>query len=106
MRVLVKVKGRAKMNLKSRRGAGAGLLVALIVLAVASSATAKVATTAGSIKACALLPDTTSSTRYTLFDAPYLKKAFKAAHIPAQVVNAQNSASRQKSQAQGCLAKG
>jgi len=94
------------MKLKSRRGAGAGLLVALIVLAVASSATAKVATTAGSIKACALLPDTTSSTRYTLFDAPYLKKAFKAAHIPAQVVNAQNSASRQKSQAQGCLAKG
>src|SRR6476661_10008807 len=92
------------MKLKSRWGAG--LLVAFVVLVVASSATAKVAKSEGSIKACALLPDTTSSTRYTLFDAPYLKKAFKAAHIPAQVVNAQNSPTRQKSQAQGCLAKG
>ena len=92
------------MKLKSRWGAG--LLVAFVVLVVANSATAKVAKSEGSIKACALLPDTTSSTRYTLFDAPYLKQAFKRAHVPAQVVNAQNSPTRQKSQAQGCLAKG
>ena len=92
------------MKFKSRWGAG--LLVAFLTLAVASSAAAKVATSSSSIQACALLPDTTSSTRYTLFDAPYLKKAFKAAHISAQVVNAQASATRQKSQAQGCLAKG
>jgi D-xylose transport system substrate-binding protein len=92
------------MKLKSRWGAG--FAVALLMLVVVSSATAKITASSGGIKACALLPDTTSSTRYTLFDAPYLKKAFKAAHISAQVVNAQASASRQKSQAQGCLAKG
>jgi D-xylose transport system substrate-binding protein len=83
-----------------------GLVAALLTLAVASSAAAKVATSKASIQACALLPDTTSSTRYTLFDAPYLTKAFKAAHISAQVVNAQASTTRQKAQAQGCLAKG
>jgi D-xylose transport system substrate-binding protein len=83
-----------------------GLVAALVALAVASTAAAKVGSSKASIQACALLPDTTSSTRYTLFDAPYLKAAFKAAHVSAQVVNAQASATRQKSQAQGCLAKG
>src|SRR6266571_1095051 len=92
------------MKLKSRWGAG--VLVAFLTLTVASSAAAKIATSSARIKACALLPDTTSSTRYTLFDAPYLKKAFKAAHVPAKVVNAQASPSRQKSQAEGCLALG
>jgi D-xylose transport system substrate-binding protein len=53
-----------------------------------------------------LLPDTTSSTRYTLFDAPYLKAAFKKANIPAQVVNAHADPQKQKSQAQQCLAQG
>jgi D-xylose transport system substrate-binding protein len=93
------------MKLKSRWALGL-LLVALLVLVAAGSAAAKIATSAGSIKACALLPDTKSSTRYTLFDAPYLKQAFKTAGIPAQVLNAQGSATRQKSQAEGCLAKG
>jgi D-xylose transport system substrate-binding protein len=92
------------MNLKT--GAAGAVLVAVLVLIAASSAAAKVTKSEGSIKACALLPDTKSSTRYTLFDAPYLKKAFKAAHISAQVLNAQGSATRQKSQAEGCLAKG
>jgi D-xylose transport system substrate-binding protein len=92
------------MKLKSRWGAG--LLVALLTLVAAGSAAATVATRSASIQACALLPDTTSSTRYQLFDAPYLTAAFKAAHISAQVVNAQASTTRQKSQAEGCLAKG
>lgn len=83
-----------------------GLVAALLTLAVASSAAAKVSSSKASIQACALLPDTTSSTRYTLFDAPYLKAAFKAAKISAQVVNAQASPTRQTAQAQGCLAKG
>src|SRR5436190_18095896 len=60
----------------------------------------------GKISVCALLPDTKSSTRYTLFDAPYLKAAFKKANIPAQVVNALNDPQKQKSQAQQCLAEG
>ncbi len=92
------------MKLNSRWGVAA--LAAILTLVATSSAAAMIATHAASIKACALLPDTTTSTRYTLFDAPYLTKAFKAAHISAQVVNAQGSTTRQKSQAQGCLAKG
>jgi D-xylose transport system substrate-binding protein len=90
--------------LKSRWGAG--LLVVFLTLAIAGSAAAKIATHAANIQACALLPDTKSSTRYTLFDAPYLTKAFKNAHISAQVLNAQGNTARQKSQAEGCLAKG
>jgi D-xylose transport system substrate-binding protein len=60
----------------------------------------------GKIQACVLLPDTKSSTRYTLFDAPYLTAAFKQANVPAQVLNALNDPQKQKSQAQQCLAKG
>ncbi len=92
------------MKLKSRWGAG--VLVAFLTLTVASSAAAKIGTSSAGIKACALLPDTVTSTRYQLFDKPYLVKAFKAAHVRAQVVNALGSATRQKSQAQGCLLKG
>ena len=60
----------------------------------------------GKLAACALLPDTKSSTRYTLFDAPYLKEAFAKANVKAQVLNALNDSQKQKSQAQQCLAKG
>jgi D-xylose transport system substrate-binding protein len=61
---------------------------------------------AAKLQACALLPDTKSSTRYTLFDAPYLKSAFKAAGVSAQVLNAHNDPQKQKSQAEQCLAQG
>jgi len=79
----------------------AGLLVAAASARVSSS-TKQAAT----IKACALLPDTVSSTRYQLFDAPYLKAAFRKAGIAATVVNARGDAQKQKSQAQQCLAQG
>ena len=86
---------------------GVAAAVVGLIAAGASARTNSTATqTAGKIKACALLPDTKSSTRYTLFDAPYLKAAFKKAKIPAQVVNALNDPQRQKSQAQQCLQKG
>jgi D-xylose transport system substrate-binding protein len=77
-----------------------------LVAAAASARTSGSASSAASIKACALLPDTKSSTRYVLFDAPYLKAAFKKAHVSAQVLNALNDPQKQKSQAQQCLAKG
>jgi len=77
-----------------------------VIAAGASTAIAKPTSSSASIKACALLPDTTSSTRYTLFDAPYLKAAFKKAGIAATVVNAHNDPQKQKSQAQQCLAQG
>jgi D-xylose transport system substrate-binding protein len=81
-------------------------LGALLLAAAASGHRTSQARSSATIKACALLPDTTSSTRYTLFDAPYLKKAFKAAKIPATVLNAHADAQKQKSQAQQCLAQG
>jgi D-xylose transport system substrate-binding protein len=71
-----------------------------------SSSTTTASGGSGKIEACALLPDTKSSTRYTLFDAPYLKEAFANANVPAQVLNALNDSQKQKSQAQQCLAKG
>jgi D-xylose transport system substrate-binding protein len=85
------------------------LIAALTALAVSAAASARHeghAAKAASIKACALLPDTKSSTRYVLFDAPYLKAAFRKAGVAAQVLNALGDAQKQKSQAQQCLAQG
>jgi len=82
----------------------AAALVAIAV--VAATASARSTGSQASIKVCALLPDTTTSTRYTLFDAPYLTKAFKAAGVPATVLNAHNDPQKQKSQAEQCLAQG
>jgi D-xylose transport system substrate-binding protein len=81
----------------------------ILVGLVATAASARVtgpATKSASIKACVLLPDTVSSTRYTLFDAPYLKAAFKKANVPALILNAHKDPQKQKSQAQQCLAQG
>jgi D-xylose transport system substrate-binding protein len=56
-----------------------------------------------------ILPDTKTSARYTEFDAPYLKKAFKAAGLKTGqfiVQNAQGSDATQFSDAQADIAKG
>jgi len=83
------------------------LLGALLVSAAASArSNAPARTQAGSIQVCALLPDTKSSTRYTLFDAPYLKSAFSKAGVSASVLNALGDAQKQRSQAEQCLAQG
>jgi len=84
----------------------AGVAAGLVVVGGASARPATHSGAAASLQACALLPDTVSSTRYTLFDAPYLKRAFAAAHISAQVLNAHANPQTQKSQAQQCLAQG
>ncbi len=83
-----------------------GALTLGLIAAAASARTNRSASSSASIKACALLPDTTSSTRYVLFDAPYLKAAFAKAGVSAQVLNALNDAQKQTSQAQQCLAQG
>jgi len=86
-----------------------GALVLAVAGTVATSASARfdsAARPAAAIKVCALLPDTKSSTRYVLFDAPYLKSAFRKAGVPATVLNALGDAQKQKSQAQQCLAQG
>ena len=82
------------------------VLVGLIAAGASARVSSPAKQSASKIQACALLPDTKSSTRYTLFDAPYLKAAFKKANVPAQVLNALNDPQKQKSQAQQCLARG
>jgi D-xylose transport system substrate-binding protein len=56
-----------------------------------------------------ILPDTVSSNRYTEFDAPSLKSAFKAAGLTTKqytVQNAQGSDTTQYTDAQADIAKG
>jgi D-xylose transport system substrate-binding protein len=56
-----------------------------------------------------ILPDTTSSTRWVEFDAPYLKAAFAAAGLPSSELTVQNalgSDATQVSMAQSAIAKG
>ena len=52
------------------------------------------------------MPDTKTSIRWEQKDRPALEKAFKAAGVPARIVNAQGSAQKQKTQADQCLANG
>ena len=94
---------------KPRLWAIAAVTAVVLIGLIVASASARInspSSTSASIKACALLPDTVSSTRYTLFDAPYLKAAFTKAGIAATVLNAHNDPQKQKSQAQQCLAQG
>jgi D-xylose transport system substrate-binding protein len=53
-----------------------------------------------------ILPDTTSSTRYTLYDQPLLKKALTEAGITADIQNAQGSVSKFTSIAQNMIGNG
>ena len=75
-------------------------VIALLVTAVAS------ARSTANIQACVLLPDTTLSVRYQLFDKPYLAAAFKAAGVSNSILNAQGSAQTQRSQGDQCLTQG
>jgi D-xylose transport system substrate-binding protein len=95
-------------KLITRRSLPGLVLAAALVVATlaAATASARPTRTHASIKACALLPDTKSSTRYTLFDAPYLKAAFRKAGVPAIVLNAHADPQKQRAQAEQCLAQG
>jgi D-xylose transport system substrate-binding protein len=53
-----------------------------------------------------ILPDTTSSTRYTLYDAPLLKKAFDAAGISSDIQNALGDTSKFTQIAQNMIGEG
>jgi len=56
-----------------------------------------------------LLPDTTTSTRYVQYDAPYLKQAFETAGLSADqftIQNAQGSASTMQTQADAMISDG
>jgi D-xylose transport system substrate-binding protein len=75
-----------------------------------TSAAKAPSTSATSLKASGkvgvILPDTTSSTRYTLYDAPLLKRALTAAGITADVQNAQGSTSKYQQIAQSMIGEG
>ena len=86
--------------------AAAVALVGLMAAGASARSTGPARTKASSIQVCALLPDTKSSTRYTLFDAPYLKAAFAKAGVGASVLNALADPQKQRSQAEQCLAQG
>ncbi|MGH8960677.1 MAG: sugar ABC transporter substrate-binding protein [Jatrophihabitantaceae bacterium] len=64
------------------------------------------ASTSNKTEVGVILPDTTSSTRYTEFDAPLLTKAFKDAGIKADIQNAGGSTSKYASIAQSMLGEG
>lgn len=63
----------------------------------------------GSGAIAVLLPETTTSARYTAFDEPFLRQAFQAAGLPdAELIinNAQGSESTQLTQAQAAITQG
>jgi D-xylose transport system substrate-binding protein len=81
-----------------------GVLVVGLAVGGALAKSGTQAATGGS--ACVLLPDTKSSVRWETQDRPTFIAAFKKAGVPATVVNAENDAQRQRSQADQCLASG
>jgi D-xylose transport system substrate-binding protein len=95
---------------KLHRKSGARLvaIAAIGVLAAVgvTGATAAIRSHKANVQVCALLPDTKSSVRYVLFDAPDLTKAFKAAGLTSSVLNAQNSTQTQISQGEQCITNG
>src|SRR5579872_45582 len=72
-------------------------------------ATLKPLAAQGKGKIGVLLPETTTSARYTSFDAPYLAKAFEAAGLAADqfiITNAQGSEATELTQAQSDISQG
>jgi D-xylose transport system substrate-binding protein len=73
---------------------------------VAATTTAQTRSSKASISVCVLLPDTTSSVRYELFDRPFLASAFKAAGVSYSITNALGDSQKQRSQGEQCLTNG
>jgi len=72
-------------------------------------ATLKPLVAQGKGKIGVLLPETTTSARYTSFDTPYLNKAFAMAGMPADqvlITNAQGSEATELTQAQAAISQG
>ena len=82
------------------------LVLGVLLVSAASAHRSGAQRKAASIQVCVLLPDTTSSVRYQLFDKPLLAKAFRAAGVTYSIVNALGSAQTQRSQGDQCLTQG
>ncbi len=90
-----------------------GVAAALTLTACGSSGSGNNSSSSGgkssgasSVQVGVILPDTTSSTRYTLYDKPLLEQAFQTANIKADVQNAQGSTSKFASIAQNMIGEG
>jgi D-xylose transport system substrate-binding protein len=85
-------------------------LLALSACGSSSSGGGDTGTTAtagsGKTEVGVILPDTTSSARYTQYDAPLLKKAFQDAGVKADIQNAQGDNAKFVSIAQSMIAEG
>ena len=71
-----------------------------------SAGSSSSSSSSGKVQVGVILPDTTSSTRYTEFDAPLLTQAFAAAGIKADIQNAGGSTSKYTSIAQSMIGEG
>ena len=78
----------------------------LVSVAAAAAVGGAGASHAANVQVCVLLPDTKSSVRWVQFDAPAFKSAFAKAGVTASINNALNDPTKQKAQAQACLAAG
>jgi D-xylose transport system substrate-binding protein len=88
-------------------GSGGSLTVASFTSDFSAMAQLKSVASAGKGLVGVLLPDTTTSTRYVSFDAPYLTKAFQAAGLTEfKVDNAQGSATTMQTQAEADITQG
>jgi D-xylose transport system substrate-binding protein len=84
-------------------------VAAAVVVSGCSSSKKKTGSTGGNsskVQVGVILPDTTTSNRYTLYDQPLLQKAFAAAGIKATIQNAHGSASTFVSDAQTMITQG
>jgi D-xylose transport system substrate-binding protein len=83
------------------------LAMALVaVVAMSATAVGKSTKAHATIDVGVLLPDTQSSVRWETQDRPDLAKAFKAAGLTAEIVNAQGNAQTQRQQAEQALTNG
>lgn len=76
------------------------------VLATGCGSSSKKSTTSSKPQVGVILPDTTSSARYTQYDAPLLKKAFDDAGVKADIQNAQGDNAKFVSIAQSMISEG
>jgi D-xylose transport system substrate-binding protein len=96
----------------SSSGGGGGKINAACKLTSPPTASASApassggSTTKASGKVGVILPDTTSSTRYTLYDAPLLKSALSAAGITPDIQNAQGDTAKFQQIAQSMIGEG
>jgi D-xylose transport system substrate-binding protein len=94
----------------SASGGSSAKAVSAVCKAPASSASSSSAPAPTGLKASGkvgvILPDTTSSTRYTLYDQPLLQQAFTSAGLTPDIQNSGGSTSKQQQIAQSMIGEG